>query len=369
MKKKYLYVSVLFVMCIGLMIPTNVFAKSTRNFNGYVTVDYRFFVENGKNNENVKNLNFRLYDQTDAFSFQSEYNPNLENYYFIESYRINKSFYQGDIKYNNGDEKAYTMFESYDSSIMDSLNNAETFNDFQTIFNNEKISGSCSMDENHYGWHCHALHTIPMVLEEINHEGEGQAIKKIVFATLEFTLDTYDSSSASVYFTYAFYIQNNSCSMLDQYDPNSTDYSNYSFFPNMLFIRETSLEYSEDLISAYAIGTFSSEEVQGEEFFNKKMSSSDSTDNQAVSIDNTVSPRTESDNYNEQNLKDYCDCLPVFIQKRIDDTKDNTSDKGNNNIIDIITNPNTGGGICVLLVSIITVIGIVSFYLKRKKEV
>ena len=99
MKKKYLYVSVLFVMCIGLMIPTNVFAKSTRNFNGYVTVDYRFFVENGKNNENVKNLNFRLYDQTDAFSFQSEYNPNLENYYFIESYRINKSFYQGDIKY------------------------------------------------------------------------------------------------------------------------------------------------------------------------------------------------------------------------------------------------------------------------------
>ena len=57
----------------------------------------------------------------------------------------------------------------------------------------------------------------------------------------------------------------------------------------------------------------------------------------------------------------------LFIQKRIDDTKDNTSDKGND-IIDIITNPNTGGGICILLVSIIVVIGIVSFYLKRKKE-
>ena len=351
MKNKNIFV-LLFIICIGFLMPTGVFAKDSGFFHGNIDVDYRFFVEDGIKDNDVENLEFKLYDQTGAFTFVSNYDSKTKRYYFIEDYSYYE--YRGSYSSKNGDERVYQMFDSYAPGLFDTFRSANDLDSFKSVFNNEKIKGSC------HDYSCEAIHSIPMILEEVNHKGDAKPIKKIVFATIKFEA-YYGYGTANNSFYFDFYITNNSCKFENMDDYYARYYLNSDSFRNMVFMRETAFDYSSDLLSKYAIGNIASSEIHGDNYLNKNFTSSEIASG-GINVSNgsgsnSVQYRTPKDNYVEKALKDYCDCLPVFVQER----------KISNNIVSALTNPKTySSGAFVLIISIV-VAGIASLFMRRKK--
>ena len=103
------------------------------------------------------------------------------------------------------------------------------------------------------------------------------------------------------------------------------------------FTRNQTFDYSDAIIQKYSTGTIASNNV--------------STEPKVQLL------RSSADNIPENIIKDYCYCLPLFVQQR-----------KNKSIVQVLTNPKTSNsGIVVLVISML-VIGGSSYVLIKKKS-
>ncbi len=331
--KKSSVLIVLVLLIIGIMIPTNVFAD------GYYSafIDYRFFVEDQDEN-NIGNLKFKLHDINNNISYDSYYDKDTGAYSFV-AYNVDMSFVEDDF---------------LPDGLMDEIKNNFDFNNIYY---------------NHYGIYSHydvPVINIPLVLEEVDHVGSSEPIKKIVFAEVPLRRNGFQ-----------LYLMNNTCRFLDSnlWDVNETNFKQTPYFNLINYSRINYFDYSDELIDRYFSADISSREIHNDNYLNKRYPNNNSkidipiTSNEisgsgfvegtssTVYSPKAVQLRSSEDNIQENVMKDYCDCLPVFVQQR------------QNSIVDVITNPKTWtNGVMVLIISIIIIIGIVIYEVSNKKK-
>jgi len=336
MKSRYFFITLLLTVLV--MLPKNVMASdiSVTNF-----IDYRFFVEDQDENE-IGNLHFKLYDMNNYISINSTYDENSGAYYFVD----------------------FSEKTVGDDFLPDNLI-SELINNYGSITNHPGIYL-------HFGI---PVINIPFILEEVNHMGSGEPIKKIVFAEIAFFQPD----------TFPIYLINNTCSASDNYffNLNEDNFSSSPYYYLIDYTRKTTVNYSDELMNKYFTADLASSEINSDDYLNKGYidsnipiripftssevsGSNDSnfnyegTSSKSVYSPKVVKLRTSDDNIKENVMSDYCSCLPVFVQQR-------TTEKSN--IVKILTNPKTWtNGVGVLVLTVLIVIGCSIMTLRKKKS-
>ncbi len=96
--KKYIFIVLLFVICIGCFFPTGVFASEFDVLNK-ININYYFSL---KDNDNG-NLRFKLYDMTNSLVLDSKYDESSDSYYFnYQKSTINRNWDSCSQKLNEG---------------------------------------------------------------------------------------------------------------------------------------------------------------------------------------------------------------------------------------------------------------------------
>ena len=349
MKKSILFI--LLVGMVGLFLPKEVFAADF-TLKSISEIDYRFFIEDQDEND-IENLKFKLYDVNNLISYESGYNSNTKAYYFI-----NGVFGAATPPSPEAIDKS--ILPEYLSEELGKLDSNDVNNDWYSIAREltQKYSGLdfCYGNLQFY---------IPMVLEEENHVGDGEPLKKVVFA-LGLIMPGDPSNSE---FVLHITLVNNSCVYKDSYN-GAPDHIVDSLINMLSLTRNQTFDYSDEVIEQFSTGTIASNEVKGNEYLNKgflndKFATSEISSNELGSKMNyfaddarVVQMRNSSDNLQEEVLKDYCDCLPVFVQARKAP-----------NVVDIITNPETwNNGMIVLGIIMLGVVGTSMVVISRKKS-
>ena len=331
MKNKILLV--LFSMvCIEIFIPKKVFAMDTY-YNQFI--DYRFSILDNSGNS-VEGLKFKLYDQNNYFSYESEYDETDNVYYF--KYDLDEdissvfpsgldNFFENyrDLNYNSCDQ-----FTDYYKSL---------FSD--TSFITKDWLGCYKEGRYFYLPNNTAYKLVPLILEELN-----SGNKKIVFGVLHF------QNYYSGFLFYDFYCFNN----IIEYDLDDyymfrsnwelgVDYSKYtSIFPhaeeNASFMRNAVYDYSDELWEQLNNGPVASSELNLD-------------DSSVVMGGNGANDLTK----------------PSVIQfSKKSNTNQDTNPK-EKTIVDVITNPKTwNNGVMILFVSMIVIVGSSIVFIRKKNN-
>ena len=349
--KKRSFILLFIVGLVGLFLPRDTFAENS--FTSRLFMDYRFFVEN-QDEEDLDTLHFKLHDVNNIISFDSEYDPESKAYYFLGDNILNGG--QGVV---NGErilpsdlltdlKKINISYENFGVEYMNALNSISS-----------KYS-SVEVIKNGYMMPMNSLY-LPFVLEEVNHQGDGEPIKKTVFSMI----NIYQSYTNK--FSIDIYLINNSCVYIKNgyFDGAPDDYMNF-WVDKISFIRKNALDYDENFTNQYLSLQVATTEIQNDNYLNKgflndKFSTGEIASS-GVSFNGkeigAVKLRNSSDNLKEELLKDYCDCLPVFVQARKAPS-----------IVEVITNPKTfTTGVMVLAVSLLLALGFVAFILTNQKK-
>ena len=183
MRKKSLFIA--FFICIGLLIPNAVFAEITNEKASYFALRLRFALED------EPDVVYRLYDKSNVFNFESvHYNQYSDNAFFGFSDFSSYNFRNYDADFFNaveslectslGDNYLDYVSSEYFKNCFDSL--LEDFPDYK--FNNFYFN---DVDYGYYK----ALYgewtsstSVPMIIEEVNNPSN----KKIVFGNLHNSL-------------------------------------------------------------------------------------------------------------------------------------------------------------------------------------
>ena len=363
--KKRSFILLFIVGLVGLFLPKGVFAFDY-SIKYSPMVDYRFFVEN-EDEEDIGNLQFKLHDSNNLISYDSQYDPNTNAYYFI------------DVPQNAGQEDSFKNIDAniFPEYLLEEFENIHfnNFNNYQTEWRSflYNISQKYSGLDYVFGigiipipWPSIETY-IPMILEEVNHTGDGEPIKKVVFAIGTIITPMFDDNG-NINELYSFFtLVNNSCmyKSSNYMSDVSEGYVDYTL-NKMRLTRNQTFDYSDEILNKYSLGNVSSNEIQGNEYLNKgflndKFSTGEIASS-GVSFNGkeigAVKLRNSSDNLKEELLKDYCDCLPVFVQARKAPS-----------IVEVITNPKTfTTGVMVLAVSLLLALGFVAFILTNQKK-
>ena len=387
MKKKSMFILLLVVM-VGLFMPRGVFAKELKYITG---VDYRFFVED-QDEKDVDNLKFRLHDVNNVISYESEYDPNTKAYYFIDMPSTN--LYQSYEEY-------LASFDPINSKLLpdgfvNDLNNSSFFNSpvyYYTQDWNEQITqlaskyssvdaASFPMSDSNYnvfGYQLNLKIYVPFILDEVGNTSDN-SIKKVIFGVFDMIPVSYDYNNELLYL-FQFVLINNTCTYKNS---NMTEeyFQNY-VYPVIQLSRNNAYDYTDGLIQKYTSGNFASTEINSNNYLNRGFNNErfstgevpgmdsgevygkaftdyfvEGTSNKVSSEPKVQLLRSSDDNIPENILKDYCDCLPVFVQQR-----------KAKNIVQVLTNPKTwNGGIVVLGISLIVVVGTSIVVISRKKS-
>lgn len=345
MKKRSLIL--LFVVgLVGLFLPRDTFAENS--FETRLNMDYRFFVED-QDEKDIDTLHFKLHDVNNVVSFDSEYDPESKAYYFL-----------GDNVLNGGQE-IINGERILPSNLLEDITNVDIFNvhseeEYMNVLNSIPSKYS-SVVLSHYG-PVYLLY-LPFVLEEVNHQGDGEPIKKTIFSEVYISL--YGNGYNEIYIG----LINNSCAYVNSGDNVPEDMIN-ELIEGLSFVRKSALDYDENFINQYLSLQVATSEIQNDNYLNKgflndKFSTGEIASS-GVSFNGkeigAVKLRNSSDNLKEELLKDYCDCLPVFVQARKAPS-----------IVEVITNPKTfTTGVMVLAVSLLLALGFVAFILTNQKK-
>ena len=347
MKKRNL-VLIFIVGLVGMFLPKGVFALN--NFETRLNMDYRFFVED-QDEKDIDTLHFKLHDVNNIISFDSEYDPESKAYYFLGDNVLSG----GQLIADGERILPSNLLEDYNNL---DFSNAHSEEDYFNVFNSIP-SKYPSVVLSHYvpGY----LLYLPFVLEEVNHQGDGEPIKKTIFS--EVTIFSYGNGYNCIYIN----LINNSCVYAERgyYDNASEDMIN-ELIESLSFVRKSALDYDENFINQYLSLQVASNEIHNDNYLNKgflndKFSTGEIASS-GVSFNgkeiSAVKLRNSSDNLKEELLKDYCDCLPVFVQARKVPS-----------IVEVITNPKTfTTGIMILVVSLLLALGFVAFILTNQKK-
>jgi len=336
-KKRGLFI--LFIV-LGLItfIPVRVMAQE--NFFAFMPLaDYRFFVEN-EEGEALENLQFKVYDLWNTFSYESKYDSNTGAYYFVEGMYVNPDKLNPNEIFRVPNIPGSLIKELKNLSI--SFTDTDDFYaewDRKVLEMKEKNSALDLTDVLEGDVTHKAIQlNIPVVLEEVNHVGDTLPIKKIVFASIYvLPLPVWEDQ---ILYMMALGFINNTCV-----------YQEIGSFPEeqqgdvlkvVSSTRFRSIDYSEELKKEYSTRLVSSSEIHGEEYFNKSfsydkfpmlykgfggysvfdgmknMSNMSYMSNMSTSISpvTAVQLRSSSDNLKEEAFADYCSSLPVLIQKK-----------------------------------------------------
>lgn len=349
MKKRKL-VLIFIVGLVGLFLPKGVFALF--NTESRLDMDYRFFVED-QDEKDIDTLHFKLHDVNNIISFDSEYDPESKAYYFL-----------GDNVLNGGQLIADGEQILPSNLLTDIFNldfsNAHSEEDYLNVLNSIPSKyPSVELLNDGYRPPMYSLY-LPFVLEEVNHQGEGEPIKKIVFSCVNIFFNRNDY--VSIYIG----LINNSCVYTNSGYDSAPEYILDDIIKNVSFIRKNALEYDENMINQFLSLQVASSEIHNDNYLNKgflndKFSTGEIASS-GVSFNgkeiSAVKLRNSSDNLKEELLKDYCDCLPVFVQARKAPS-----------IVDVITNPKTfTTGVMILVVSLLLALGFVAFILTNQKK-
>ena len=363
MKKRSLFL--LFIVgLVGLFLPKGVFAAEY-SLRYMSAIDYRFFLEDEDEND-IEDKKFRLHDVNNLISYESEYDSNTKAYYFIDVPANTYNPYNFKI-IEKGILPEYLNNELKNTDF-NSFSNYEDWNDFITNLS-QKYKG---LDSYYPGLQFY----IPMILEEVNHTGDGEPIKKVVFA-VGLTVPGGIDENGNYTFMMQIMLVNNTCMYKDNYYP---DEETEILIRRLSLTRNQTFDYSDEIINKYSAGNIASNEIQGDEYLNKgflndKFSTGEIASGDIASSDSpgygsqtnnifngkqisAVKLRNSSDNLKEELLKDYCDCLPVFVQARKAPS-----------IVEVITNPKTfTTGVMILVVSLLLALGFVAFILTNQKK-
>ena len=351
MKKRNL-VLIFIVGLVGLFLPKGVFAENS--FETRLYMDYRFFVEN-QDEENIDTLHFKLHDVNNIISFDSEYDPESKAYYFLGDNVI------------NGGQLIVDGEQILPSNLLTDISNldfssVQSMEDYVNVFNTVSSKyPSVELLNDGYGPPRYFSLYLPFVLEEVNHQGEGEPIKKITFSFVNIYFNGYD------YISIYIRLINNSCVYGNSgHFDNVPEYVINNLINSISFMRKNALDYDEDMINQFLSLQVASSEIHNDNYLNKgflndKFSTGEIASS-GVSFNgkeiSAVKLRNSSDNLKEELLKDYCDCLPVFVQARKAPS-----------IVEVITNPKTfTTGVMVLAVSLLLALGFVAFILTNQKK-
>ena len=277
-KKSILFLLV--VMCIGFFIPKEVFARGKYIYNN-IDIDYQFSILN--NGIKVDNLQFRLYDKTGLLHFNSTYNSDTGVY----------SFYHKDIQHNTGYTiNGYTQssyerdFRSY-VKYKNELSMLTTWNDLSTFINNNHLHGKCLPGYANTDHYCNYYSYIPLILEEVSGNFN---YKKIVFASLNvksYSYNQYETENDwydyvhndGIFYYVTVSLINNNINVVSCNNDIVSDgycYTNYDEYYNSLdnvqiwthgdsrntmFIRNSSLDYTDELWNEYNTNLIASSEI------------------------------------------------------------------------------------------------------------
>ena len=249
MKKKSLII-LLFIMCIGYFMPTEVFARDYNVWNN-VHIDYRF-----KTDEMDKNEKFKLYDSSSSLYFESSYDFESNLYYFNENEEgfdtdisgFEDSLWHGRNEFGENEFRQYVGNFSKLSMIEDDVA-------MEQFINENKYHGHC---ENRWGrYHCNYYTYIPMILEEISSNANANPIKKIVFASINVTsLIYYMHYDYTEYYVRLFLVNN-----VANINSDGVGLGD-SFSDNVEFIRNAMYDYSDELWEELNSGSIASSEMQ-----------------------------------------------------------------------------------------------------------
>ena len=368
MKKKILFIFI-FLMCIGIFMPTRVLAKnvwSTYNTN----IDYQFFVDEEENNQG--NLKFKLYDKTGSLSYESEYDSATKSYRFFvdeNNYGIDYEIQNDVIYYNALSNNVDNVFDGIKDYIpySDELQNLNTFNDLKNFLEDTRLNSrwkndgsyfdnpptdKYGNDNNDYGPGLGPLYEfniytyIPMVLEAFA-DNDNSILKKIVFASINIKCDPFNNMDSQFYNDDdydRYYIGISLINNTNHWNDENQYIFGSAFLENVDFMRKTILDYSDELWEELNNGPIASREIN--------------TNNIGYNNLNYLNQRISNGerNVSEETLEDYATSLPVLNFRK----SNNTNNDGNNNtssIVDIITNPQTfNNGVAILIISIILVL-------------
>ena len=352
MKKRNLLL-IFIVGLVGLFLPKGVFALNINNFETRLYMDYRFFVEN-QDEKDIDTLHFKLHDVNNIISFDSEYDPESKAYYFLGDNVIN-----GGQLIDNGER--IIPSELLTDIINLDFSSVHSEEDYLNVLNSIPSKyPSVEFLNDGYRPPTYSLY-LPFVLEEVNHQGDGEPIKKTTFSYVNIFFVGNDV--VSIYID----LINNSCAYTNSgsYD-GAPEYVINDIIKTVSFIRKSALEYDENMINQFLSLQVASSEIHNDNYLNKgflndKFSTGEIASS-GVSFNgkeiSAVKLRNSSDNLKEELLKDYCDCLPVFVQARKAPS-----------IVDVITNPKTfTTGIMILAVSLLLALGFVAFILTNQKK-
>jgi len=337
MKRNCLFV---LLMVFGLItfIPVKVMAQEN-TFWSFPLVDYRFFVEN-EEGEALEDLQFKLYDLNNTMSFDSKYDSNTGAYYFVGGVNANPNPDEVD---ESEFMKLPTIPGSFKKELEDLTIIFDGVQDFLVKWNQklpelkEKYNGIDLIGEGEGNGKILQLN-IPMVLEEVKHSGDALPIKKIVFAPA-YILPLPDSGNRILYVLF-FNLMNNTCPYQKVSEIPEENQALVDGITKVIFLtRSQILDYSEKLMKDNSTRLVSSSEIHGGEYFNKAFSHdkfpplySESMSGYSVfdevknmnnmsNISTSISPEkvvqlSSSNNIEEASFDDYCNYLPVIIQKK-----------------------------------------------------
>ena len=359
--KKRSFILLFIVGLVGLFLPRDTFAE--HSFETRLFMDYRFFVED-QDEKDIDTLHFKLHDVNNVFSFDSEYDPESKAYYFL-----------GDVL--NGGQEIINGERILPSNLLEDITNIDFSNvhseeEYMNVLNSIPSKYSSVVLSNYGPGY---LLYLPFVLEEVNHQGDGEPIKKTIFS--EVSIFSYGNDYNRIFIG----LINNSCAYA-----NSGDYDNApenvvnDLMKRLSFTRKSALDYDENFINQYLSLQVATSEIQNDNYLNKgflndKFSTGEIASGDIASSDSpgygsrtnnifngkqisAVKLRNSSDNLKEELLKDYCDCLPVFVQARKAPS-----------IVEVITNPKTfTTGVMALAVSLLLALGFVAFILTNQKK-
>ena len=335
MKKNIIMLVLMFVLCVGFLIPSSVFARENRIFNN-IGIDYRFSVQD-ENGNDVKDLKFRLYDKTGSLSFESEYDEDKNEYVFNE----NEFFYKHVDNFHY--ERLSPIVWEYEADFRDYVNYGDILSNivdeqsFRTFLENYNLSGKYELGGgvtdyfNYYDY-------VPLILED------NIGNKKILLASLNNFFLKYDHSEC--YYYVGVYLYNNLLLSDDVLDLIAGVYGYYSYEENVEFMRSAVYDYSDELWEQLNNGPIASSEMN--------------YDNSSVVMDSNGIADLNKASVIRFNKKDNI----VKDNNNSNDTDSNKTD----NIINKITNPKTwNNGILLLIISMIVVVG-GGFVLIRKRN-
>ena len=379
MKKKKLLIFI-FLMCIGIFMPTRVLAKNA--WSVYNTnIDYQFFVDEEENNQG--NLKFKLYDKTGSLSYESEYDSATKSYHFFvdeNNYGIYYEIQNDGIYYNamfiNNVDNVFDGIKDY-IPYSDELQNLNTFNDLKNFLEDTRLNSrwknygvyftepptdKYGNDDNNEGpglgdlYEFNIYTYIPMVLDVVDNN-DNSILKKIVFASINIRCEAFYNMDNPYYRNTGYdkyYIGISLINNTNHWNDENQYIFGSAFLENVDFMRKTILDYSDELWEELNNGPIASREIN--------------TNNIGYNNLNYLNQRISNGerNVSEETLEDYATSLPVLNFRK----SNNTNNDGNNNtnsIVDIITNPKTwNNGMIILVISMIVIIGSGIFIIHKK---